>query len=125
MKPLGWDIVVGAAMLGAIAAVAGLRVWRGRPINPRNSLETENKLAILTVTLLPASVMFLCWFVIGLVSEAGAGATGTTAAVITLIEVVCRHRFLQPCGVSGRCKPVFLYTTKEICPASLTCSIVT
>ncbi len=88
MKPLGWDIVVGAAMLGAIAAVAGLRVWRGRPINPRNSLETENKLAILTVTLLPASVMFLCWFVIGLVSEAGAGATGTTAAVITLIEFV-------------------------------------
>ena len=75
-------------MLGAIAAVAGLRVWRGRPINPRNSLETENKLAILTVTLLPASVMFLCWFVIGLVSEAGAGATGTTAAVITLIEFV-------------------------------------
>jgi hypothetical protein len=51
-------------------------------------LETENRLAVLTVTLLPASIMFLCWAAIGLVSEAGAGAKGTVAAVVILIEVV-------------------------------------
>ena len=37
-------------------------------------MNTEN--AVLTVTLLPASVMFFSWAVIGLVSELGAGTTG-------------------------------------------------
>jgi hypothetical protein len=58
------------------------------PINPRNTLETENKLALLTVTLLPDSIMFLCWALIGLVSEVGAGAKGTAAAILILVEVV-------------------------------------
>jgi hypothetical protein len=88
VKPLGWGVVVGAAALGAVAGAAGLRVWHGRPIDPRNTLETENKLAVLTVTLLPASIMFLCWAAIGLVSEAGAGTKGTIAAILTILEVV-------------------------------------
>lgn len=88
VKPLGWGVVLGAAVLGSVAVAAGIRVWRGAPINPRNTLETEDKLAVLSVTLLPTSIMFLCWAAIGLVSEAGSGAKGTVAVILILVELV-------------------------------------
>lgn len=87
-KPLGWGVVVGSATMGALALIAGVRVWQGRPINPRNSLEKENKMAVLTVSLLPISVVFFCWALIGLVSEAGSGTKGVVAALVGVIEVI-------------------------------------
>jgi magnesium-transporting ATPase (P-type) len=88
VKPLGWSVVLGAAAFGAVAVVAGLRVWQGGPINTRNTLETENKLAVLTVTLLPVSVMFFCWAFIGLVSEVGSRTKGVIAGLVIIVEVV-------------------------------------
>ena len=88
VKPLGWSVVLGAVVLGSVAAAAGLRVWRGVPVFPWNSLETEDKLAVLSVTLLPSSITFLCWAAIGLVSEAGSGAKGTVAMILILVELV-------------------------------------
>jgi hypothetical protein len=88
MKPVGWGVVFGALALGLLAAAMAWRVWQGKPINPRNTLEAENRLAVLSVTLLPVSIMFLCWAAIGLVSEAGAAATGGIETVLTLIQLV-------------------------------------
>jgi magnesium-transporting ATPase (P-type) len=86
-KPIGWGVIVAAAALGLIAAVAGLRVWRGNPINPRNSRAAEDKLRVLTVTLLPDSVIFLCWALIGLVSQIGTRTSGVAAAILVVVEI--------------------------------------
>jgi hypothetical protein len=88
VKPTGWGVVIAALVLGLISGVAGLRVWQGRPMNPRNTLEMEDRLAVLTVALLPSSATFLCWAAIALVSEAGSGSTGTTAVIVILVELV-------------------------------------
>lgn len=88
VKPLGWGVVVGALALGLLAAAMSWRVWRGKPINPRNTLEAEDRLAILNITLLPFSIVFLCWAAIGLLSEAGAGTNGAVELVLVLAELV-------------------------------------
>jgi hypothetical protein len=88
VKPVGWGVFVGALGLGLLAAAMGWRVWQGKPINPRNSVEAEDGLAVLTVTMLPFSVMFLCWATIGLLTEAGSGANGAVEVVLVLAELV-------------------------------------
>jgi hypothetical protein len=88
VKPVGWGVVFGALAFGLLAAAMGWRVWQGKPINPRNTLEAENGLAVLSVTLLPDSMIFLCWAAIGLVSQVGAGSTGGIEALLTLVQLV-------------------------------------
>jgi hypothetical protein len=88
VKALGWNVVAGAFAFSAIAGIAGIRVWRGLPVNPRNTLQAERSLAVLAVTLIPTSVMFGSWAVIGLVSEAASGAKGTVAVIVILLDLV-------------------------------------
>ena len=54
-----WVTAIVAALFGLGAGRFGLRVWRGQTINRRNRIENENKLAILSVTMIPTSVFFL------------------------------------------------------------------
>jgi len=100
VKPIGWAVIFAASVLALVAAIAGARVWRGLPINPRNTRAAEDKLAVLTVTLLPDSVVFFCWALIGLVSQAGAGKTGSVAVVFILAEVVIGAASLIAFGVA-------------------------
>jgi hypothetical protein len=88
VKPLGWDVVVGAAAMGVLGGVTGLRVWHGKPINPRNTVQTENKFAVLTVTLLPGSAVFSCWAAIGLLSEIAVKSSGAIAALAIVVELI-------------------------------------
>jgi len=55
----GWGVVLGSALLGLLDGFMGMRVWRGKTIVPWNSRESEDRLAVLSVTMLPTSVMFL------------------------------------------------------------------
>jgi hypothetical protein len=110
VEPAPWWIVAGVAGLGIVGGVAGVRVWQGKPINPHNTLEAEDRLAFLSVTLLPGSIMFLCWTVIALVSELGPLNTsrGSSVALI-LVQVAFGFMSLVAAGIGISlfffCKP--------------------
>jgi hypothetical protein len=88
IKPVGWWVVLGSAAIGTISAVAGYRVWHGLPINPRNTLDAENRLSVLTVTLLPGAAMFLAWSLIALGGEAdGVVHNEVLRAILLIIEL--------------------------------------
>jgi hypothetical protein len=76
--------------MGVVAGYMGLRVWRGRVINPRNTVEAENKFAVLSVAVLPISIVFIAWALLGLASEAGATPHGIVVrSALLVIEVAC------------------------------------
>jgi hypothetical protein len=68
--------------------VLGLRVWHGKTINPRNTLEAEAKFGILQVALLPFSIVCFCMAVIGSLSELSVGTTGAKQTAIMVIALL-------------------------------------
>jgi hypothetical protein len=53
-----WITFVVAGLLAIASGIAAIRVWRGAPVNRRNSLDREQGLSVLKVTMAPVAFGF-------------------------------------------------------------------
>ena len=87
--PIGWGAIGFCVVMAAVSAYCGMRVWQGKPINPQNSLGSEDKMMVLSVTAIPSSLVFLAWAMIGLATQAQSTIHFHDAsAILTGFEIV-------------------------------------
>jgi Na+-driven multidrug efflux pump len=66
VKGSSWADLVVVGILAALSLYFSTRVWSGKPLNPHNSPEWEERIRFLIVGLPPASIMFSSAFVLGI-----------------------------------------------------------
>ena len=104
----GWGEVGLLATLAMACVWAGIRVWQGKPVNRRSSLEVEDRLWFLSITLLPAGIMFGALALVAFLAQvAGDAEDGMRAFVMTVQVLAAVIAFSAgvigvSLGVSGR-----------------------
>ena len=86
VAPPGWGEVALLAVFAVACTWAGVRVWQGTRVNSRSTLEDEDRLAFLTVTCLPAGVMFSALTVVELLAQVAGHAEHAAGFVVLVIQ---------------------------------------